>query len=450
MKGRLFGTDGIRGRANVEPITAETALKLGRALAHEISKFPRGTNRVLVGKDTRASGYMLEYAFASGICSMGTDVLLVGPMPTPGTAFLTTSMRCDAGAVISASHNPPDDNGIKFFCRQGFKLSDEMELAMERSVMLDCINGHRPLGAALGKITRIDDALGRYVVFTKNTFPKDMTLNGMKIVVDCANGAAYRAGPVVFDELGADVKPLAVQPNGLNINDKCGALYPRGICDAVRSTGADIGIAFDGDADRVVFCDERGEEVDGDQIMGLIAKDMISEQRLLQNTLVVTIMSNAGLDVSLSEIGGTVVRTPVGDRYVVEEMRRGGYNFGGEQSGHLIFLDHSTSGDGIIAALQILKVMTKTGKPLSELTSWVKKLPQVLQNVEVSRKIDFEEIPELRKLMQHGRERLKKNGRLLVRHSGTQPVCRVMAEGEDASEVASVVRILCEAIRKYA
>jgi phosphoglucosamine mutase len=450
MQQRIFGTDGVRGLANVEPVTAETALKLGRALAHEVGVWGKTTNRVLVGKDTRVSGYMLEYALAAGICSMGTDVLLVGPIPTPGIAFLTTSMRCDAGAVISASHNPADDNGIKLFFRDGFKLSDEMETSIEQKILSESINGHRPRGIALGKISRVGDALGRYVVFTKSTFPKELTLHGMKIVIDCANGAAYRAAPMVLGELGADVEAIAVSPDGSNINEKCGSLHPELLCETVRRKKADVGIALDGDADRVIFADERGVEVDGDQIMGIIARDMIQRGRLLKNTLVVTVMSSIGLDQSLQQIGGTVVRTRVGDRYVVEEMRQRGCNFGGEQSGHLIFLDHTTSGDGIIAALQILKVMAETGKRLSELAAWVKKYPQVLKNVEVRSKKNLAKIPEVCKVIQESRARLQNRGRILVRYSGTQPVCRVMAEGQDPKEIAWVVDDVCDAIRRHA
>lgn len=447
MQQRLFGTDGVRGVANMEPVTAETAMKLGCALAMEIQKRGKTTNRVLLGKDTRASGYMLEYALASGISSMGTDVLLVGPIPTPGIGFLTVNMRCDAGAVISASHNPAEDNGIKIFFRDGFKLDEEMELAIEQTMASNGIRENKPIGAGVGKITRIDDALGRYVVFTKSTFPKELSLRGIKVVVDCANGAAYKAAPTVFEELGADVQPVAAHPNGHNINDRCGSLYPETVREAVLATHADVGIALDGDADRVVFVDERGNEVDGDQIMGIIATDMMKRGKLAHNTLVVTVMSNLGLDRTIRMNGGDVIRTAVGDRYVVERMRLGGYNFGGEQSGHLIFLDHATSGDGIIGALQVLKVMVETGKPLSELASIVKKYPQVLRNVTISEKIDLSEIPEVREVIRATSERLKSNGRILVRYSGTQPVCRVMAEGEDPDEVAWAAEAVCDAIR---
>ncbi|MBI5248407.1 MAG: phosphoglucosamine mutase [Desulfomonile tiedjei] len=447
----LFGTDGVRGVANQEPMTAETALKLGRALAFVTqSASGQSTTRpkILIGKDTRLSGYMLETALSSGICSMGVDVLLVGPMPTPGVAFLTVSMRCDAGAVISASHNPFEDNGIKFFARDGFKLSDEMEIEIERLVEFNASDFRRPSPERIGKAFRIDDALGRYVVFCKNTLPKDMTLGGMQIAVDCANGAAYKAAPLVFEELGAHVTSLGVSPNGTNINKNCGSLHPGQLCDHVRRNGAQVGIALDGDADRVIFVDEKGDEVDGDQIMGLIAMEMMSRSELRKNTLVATVMSNIGLDIAMQEMGGSVVRTPVGDKHVVARMRSGGFSFGGEPSGHLIFLDEATTGDGIIAALQVLRIMVETGKPLSELTARLRMFPQVLRNVEVKQKRDLLEIPELRNVIREGEAKLKHRGRLLIRYSGTQPVCRIMAEGADANELESIVEMVSTAISR--
>ncbi|MBI5571931.1 MAG: phosphoglucosamine mutase [Desulfomonile tiedjei] len=449
MAKRLFGTDGVRGVANLEPMTAETALKLGRAIAYVAREQPCVRHRVLVGKDTRRSCYMLEHALCAGICSMGADALLVGPMPTPGIAFLTANMRCDAGAVISASHNPFQDNGIKFFGSDGFKLSDEREEDIERLIGSPRLDEIRPTAAEIGRAVRIDDALGRYIVYAKNSFPGSMTLDGVKMVLDCANGAAYRAAPLVFAELGADVRPLGVHPDGLNINHNCGSLYPQVMCDAVRQSHADLGVALDGDADRAIFSDEKGNEVDGDQIMCLIASDMMVRGLLQKNTLVATVMSNIGLEIAMREMGGTLVRTPVGDRYVVEHMRQGGYNFGGEQSGHLIFLDHSTTGDGILAALQVMRVMQETGKPLSELASRVKKFPQFLKNVEVRTKRNLDEIPELRKVIRESNERLKGNGRLLVRYSGTQLLCRVMAEGENEDEVRSLVDTVADAISKH-
>ncbi len=447
MAGRLFGTDGVRGLANVEPMTAETALKLGRAVAYVALAEPGRRHKILIGKDTRLSCYMLEQALASGICSMGADVLLVGPMPTPGIAFLTANMRCDAGAVISASHNPFQDNGIKFFSRDGFKLSEALENKIESIVFSNEIDTNRPTAENIGKAFRIEDALGRYVVFAKTTFPRHLTLDGIDLVLDCANGAAYRAAPLVFEELGADVTALSVNPDGRNINEECGSLYPDVVCEEVRRRGAHLGVALDGDADRAIFADAEGNVVDGDQIMGLIAHDMINAGTLDKNTLVATVMSNLGLEIAMKEMGGRLVRTPVGDRCVVERMRAEGYNFGGEQSGHLIFLDRITSGDGILSALQVLRVMVETGKPLSELAGIVKKYPQTLRNVEVRSRANFKDVPEIKKAMDHGRERLGGKGRLLVRYSGTQMLCRVMAEGEDDVEVKNVVELVADAIR---
>lgn len=450
MARKLFGTDGVRGVANQEPMTAEMALKLGRAIAHiAVTTQPGKRHRVLVGKDTRVSCYMLENALTAGVCSMGVDVLLVGPMPTPGIAFLTSNMRCDAGAVISASHNPFQDNGIKFFSRDGFKLSDELEEEIERMIFSNNIDEIRPTAEKIGKAIRIDDALGRYVVFVKNTLPRSMTLDGLNMVLDCANGAAYKAAPLVFEELGATIRPLGVNPDGRNINLNCGSLHPETMCREVRRTGAHLGVALDGDADRVIFADENGAEVDGDQIMGLIAWDMMKRGELKKNTLVATVMSNVGLDVAMREMGGSLVRTPVGDRYVVERMLKDGYNFGGEQSGHLIFLDENTSGDGILSALQVMRVMKDTGKPLSELADRVKKFPQLIKNVEVREKKDLDEVVAVKKVMEEARNKLGTSGRLLVRYSGTQFLCRVMAEGEDPEQVRHVVDMVADAISRH-
>ena len=449
MSRKLFGTDGVRGVANLDPMTAETALKLGRALAHVSSSRHDKRHRILVGKDTRASGYMLETALCAGICSAGADVLLVGPMPTPGIAFLTADMRCDAGAVISAYHNPFQDNGIKFFSRDGIKLSHEDENQIEEFFFSNG-SGHTPPTADnIGRAIRIDDALGRYVVFLKSAVPKETSFEGIRIVLDCANGAAYKAAPLVFEELGSHVHARAVNPDGTNINENCGSLHPEAMCKEVRRVGAHVGIALDGDADRAIFADEGGREVDGDQIMGLIARDMIDRGTLRRNTLVATVMSNMGLEVAMKEMGGALVRTPVGDRYVVERMRTDGYNFGGEQSGHLIFLDRNTSGDGILSALQVLDVMVRSGKPLSELASAVTKFPQVLRNVEVRQRKDLRDVPEVDRIIRESENRLGHKGRLLVRYSGTQPLCRVMAEGEDETEVRAVVETVCDAIARY-
>jgi phosphoglucosamine mutase len=446
MERLLFGTDGVRGVANLEPMTAETALKLGRAAAHLAMRSLGRRHRILVGKDTRLSCYMLENAISAGICSMGVDVLLVGPMPTPGIAFLTANMRCDAGVVISASHNPFQDNGIKFFSRDGFKLSDELEMEIERLVLSSNLDEIRPTAERIGKAVRIDDALGRYVVFVKNSFPKEMTLDGIKMVLDCANGATYKAAPLVFEELGAQVTALGVKPDGHNINKNCGSLHPEVICGEVLRTGSHIGVALDGDGDRVIVSDEKGQEVNGDQIMALIARDMMDRGCLKKSTLVATVMSNVGLEVAMKQMGGTLVRTTVGDRYVVERMRADGFNFGGEQSGHLIFLDENTSGDGILSALQVMRVMQATGKPLSELANIVQKFPQVLKNVEVRERKNLEEIPEIARAMREAERQLGDHGRLLVRFSGTQAMCRVMAEGQDEKQVRKVVDMVADAI----
>ncbi|MBI5250729.1 MAG: phosphoglucosamine mutase [Desulfomonile tiedjei] len=445
---KLFGTDGVRGVANREPMTAETVLALGRALAHICGGKPGSGGKILIGKDTRTSGYVFENALCAGICSMGMNVLLVGPMPTAGIAFLTLNMRCDAGAMISASHNPSEYNGIKFFFRDGFKLSDETEQRMEDIVFSDSVRDVRPTAGSIGKASRINDALGRYVVLAKSTFPKKLSLGGMKIAVDCANGAGYRAAPMIFEELGARVISLGVRPDGHNINLNCGSMNPEHIRAAVWDTGAQIGIALDGDADRVALSDENGEEVSGDQIIGIIARDLLESGTLRKNAVVVTVMSNSGLELTLGELGGSVIRTPVGDQYIVEKLRQERLNFGGEPTGHIVFMDHITSSDGIIAALQVVKIMVETGKTLSQLAARIRMVPQVLRNVEVSRKLKLEEIPDLKEAIRESEFRLKNKGRLVVRYSGTQPVCRVMAEGEDREELRQIVDMISRIISR--
>src|SRR5262249_54276786 len=385
---RLFGPDGVRGTANVEPMTSETALRLGRALAHVSKRSPR-RHKILIGKDTRLSGYMLEQAMASGICSMGVDVLLVGPLPTPGTAFLPRSLRADAGVVISASHNPFQDNGIKFFGQAGFKLPDELEEEIEHLVLGDAIDALRPTATEIGKAFRIDDAVGRYNVFVKNTFPRHLTLDGLRIVIDCGHAAAYKVGPTVLEELGADVIGLGVDPDGSNINLGCGALHPEALQAAVRQHGAQVGIALDGDADRAIFVDEQGQVVDGDAVMAMLADDLLAKGELRRSTLGATVMSNLGLHLAMRARGIQVVTTPVGDRYVVEEMVRGGYNLGGEQSGHIVFLDHNTTGDGLITAFALFALLVEKGRPLSELRRIMRRLPQVLLNLPRARKPDL-------------------------------------------------------------
>lgn len=433
---KLFGTDGVRGVANVYPMTTEMAMQIGRAAAHIFKKDgDTRRHRIVIGKDTRLSGYMIENALVAGICSMGVDVLLVGPLPTPGIANITSSMRADAGVVISASHNPFQDNGIKFFSRDGVKLPDATELAIEELIFSKNIDSFRPIATEVGKAYRIDDAAGRYIVFLKNAFPKELDLAGMKIVLDCANGAAYKVAPAVFQELGAEVITLGNKPNGTNINAGCGSLYPDVISEAVRANGADLGIALDGDADRVIFVDEFGNEVDGDHIMAICATDLLKRRKLKKNTLVATVMSNMGLDIAIRNAGGKIVKTGVGDRYVVEEMFKNGYNFGGEQSGHLIFLDYNTTGDGIQSALQVLAIMRRKARRLSELAQVMTALPQVLVNVRVKKKKDITTFPEVAALIADIEGKLNDEGRILIRYSGTEPLLRIMIEGVDSEEI---------------
>lgn len=444
---KLFGTDGVRGVANNDPMTSEMALKIGRAAAHVFRDSAR-RHSIVIGKDTRLSGYMIEGALTSGLCSMGMDVLLVGPVPTPGIAFLTRSLRADAGVVISASHNPYEDNGIKFFGRDGFKLPDDVEKRMEDLIFSGGIDAVRPTASEIGKAYRIDDAIGRYNEFVKSSIPRGMDLTGLRVVVDSANGAAYKIGPRILFELGADVISLYDKPNGTNINQGCGSLHPQVICRAVVANKAQIGIAFDGDADRMVLCDEKGTIVDGDAAMAICALQMIKEGRLKQNTLVATVMSNLGLELAMQKAGGKLVRAAVGDRYVMEKMIEGGYNLGGEQSGHIIFLDHNTTGDGLVSALQILAIMKQTGKPLSGLAVCMKTYPQILVNVKVNERKDLASIPEIAQRMALIEKKLDGTGRLLVRYSGTEPKVRVMLEGEDQKEIKALAEDLAEVIKE--
>ncbi len=445
---RLFGTDGVRGVANVEPITSETALKLGRGLAHVFKNTTGRHHRILIGKDTRLSGYMLETAMASGICSMGVDVWLVGPLPTPGIAFLTRSMRADAGVVISASHNPFQDNGIKFFSREGFKLDDDTERRIEDLVFDDGEIGHlRARGDDIGKAARIDDALGRYLVFLKSCVPRSLTFDGLKVAIDCANGASYKVGPEALEELGADVVPLAVDPDGKNINLNCGAVHLQGIRETVLRERASVGIALDGDGDRAMLIDERGEVLDGDDVMALLGRKMAREGRLSGNTVVGTVMSNFGLELALRNDGIRLVRTEVGDPAVVREMRLNSYNLGGEQSGHVIFMDHSTTGDGLITALLVLSYMVETGKPLSELRA-MRRVPQVLENVPVQKRLPLREMLDVQRVIREAERRLGENGRLLVRYSGTEMLARVMVEGDDATQIGALAREIGAAIQR--
>ena len=438
---KIFGTDGVRGKANVEPVTAETALKLGRAAAHVFKDLnPESRNRkkhqIVIGKDTRLSGYMIENAISSGILSMGVDVLFIGPLPTPGVARITNSLRADAGIVITASHNPYDDNGIKFFSHDGYKLADSIEEQIENLVFSGEIDDVRPTAGAIGKATRIDDALGRYVEYAKRSFTRGQTLEGVTIVVDCGHGAAYKATPCTLRELGANVIAYNNRPDGSNINAECGSLYPEKMCNWVRENGADIGIAHDGDADRVILCDEKGQLIDGDDIMAIATLEMLAEGSLAQNTLVSTVMSNAGLDEAINDAGGKVVRTPVGDKHVIDKMLSEGYNFGGEQSGHLIFGDHASTGDGLVAALQILRIMTSKQKPLSELAQCWTRFPQKLTNLRVTEKKPIEELDNVPALMAKAETALQSDGgRVLLRYSGTEPKVRLLLEGKDTAQL---------------
>ncbi|MEK6660438.1 MAG: phosphoglucosamine mutase [candidate division NC10 bacterium] len=444
---KLFGTDGIRGVANREPMTPETMVKVGRAAAH-LLKGSTQRPAIVIGKDTRLTGYMVETALTAGITSMGVDVLLVGPLPTPGIAFITRSLRADAGVVISASHNPYDDNGVKFFSGDGLKLPDALERKIEGLIFSGEVDGIRAAPREIGKAYRINDAVGRYIEFAKNSFPKGMTLKGMRVVVDCANGAAYKVSPTVLKELNADVVPINVQPDGTNINKGCGSLHPEALRRTVVKHKAHAGFAHDGDADRVLFVDERGGLVDGDHILALCALDLKAEGRLHEDTVVATVMSNLGLEVAMREAGIRVVRTAVGDRYVLEEMLANRYTLGGEQSGHIIFLEHNTTGDGIVTALQVLAIMRRQGKRLSELSACMTSYPQVLVNVPVRRRSALEELPSLQEGIRSVEARLGGTGRVLVRLSGTEPVARVMVEGQEHRTIERLARELALMIKK--
>jgi phosphoglucosamine mutase len=445
---RLFGTDGIRGTANVEPMTSETVVLLGRAIAHVVKRHPH-RHKIIIGKDTRLSGYMLESALTSGICSMGVDVLLVGPLPTPGIAFLTRSMRADAGVVISASHNPFQDNGIKFFASNGFKLPDELEREIERLLQEDAIAHLRPTAQEVGKAFRIDDALGRYNVFLKSTFPKHLTLDGLKIVVDGAHGAAYRVGPEVLEELGAEVVAIGVDPDGENINLDCGALHPQQLAQRVKAEKAHLGIALDGDADRAIFIDEHGEVVDGDAVLAMLGIELQRAGRLTNGGVVATVMSNLGLDLALRARGIGLVRVQVGDRFVVEEMLRSNHVLGGEQSGHVVFLEHGTTGDGLVTALAVLALMVESGKALSELRQVMQRLPQRLVNVTVRERRDLASLPAVQGVIDRISRDLGTRGRVLVRYSGTEPLVRVMVEGEHIGKVEQYCEEIAAALREH-
>jgi phosphoglucosamine mutase len=446
--GRMFGTDGVRGVANVHPMTAEMALEIGRATAYVCKKHPKQRHTIAIGKDTRISGYMLESALTAGICSMGVDVLLIGPLPTPGMAFITRSMRADAGMVISASHNPYQDNGIKIFSRDGFKLPDSDEDEIEDLITSGRIKDIRPTADEIGKARRIDDAAGRYIVFCKNTFPDNLTLEGIKIVLDCANGATYRVAPTVFSELGSTVSTIHCEPNGTNINDHCGSQYTEDLSASVRKLGADVGLAFDGDGDRLVVVDEKGTRLTGDHILAICA-DMYKALGLLKNNLVIaTVMSNFGFFSALKKLGIEKGVSKVGDRYVLEMMLQKGAVLGGEESGHIIFLNHHTTGDGIIAALQLLCALRRSGKPLSGLARIMKTSPQKIINVNIKNNPPLEEVHQLQESIRAAEAELGDKGRVFIRYSGTQPMCRVMVEAPTEEMTERLTTMLAKVVQK--
>lgn len=445
--GRLFGTDGIRGRVNTYPMQPELVLRLGLA-AGQYFQNGNKRHRVVIGKDTRLSGYVFESALTSGFCAAGMDVFLVGPLPTPAISFLTRSMRADLGVVISASHNPYMDNGIKFFDKDGFKLADEVENEVAAMVMNPAFEWAYPAHDHVGRARKIQDSPGRYIVDLKHSFPAGMTLDGLKIVLDCAHGAAYRVAPLIFEELGAEVITLGVDPDGLNINKGCGSLHPKVLAAKVREYRADIGLALDGDADRLIVVDEYGQVLDGDQIMAVCAEEMLEREALPGNTLVSTVMSNMALEVFMQERGGRLIRTKVGDRYVVEEMRKGGYLLGGEQSGHLVFMEHSTTGDGTLAALQLLRIMVSRGRPISEIARQLVPYPQKLVNVRVKKKIPFADVPSIQDAVRHAEDRLARTGRVLLRYSGTEALARIMVEAQDQALVDTLCDELTQALEQ--
>ena len=446
MGKKLFGTDGVRGRVNTYPMTADLVLRLGLAAGAFFRKKNKHTHRVVIGKDTRLSGYIFETALTAGLCASGMDVFQVGVLPTPAVAFLANNMRADFGIVISASHNPFYDNGIKFFSADGYKLPDAVEEAIEAKVLEPECKFDLPAPERVGRAFRIKDSPGRYIVHLKNTFPHDVQLEGIRIVLDCANGASYAVGPLTFEELGADVVKIANTPNGLNINEGCGALHPALAADKVRETRADIGVALDGDADRLIVVDEKGQILDGDQIMAICALDAMEKGLLPGNLLVGTVMSNMALEVFMRERGGRLLRTPVGDRHVVEAMRANGALMGGEQSGHLVFMKHGTTGDGLMAALQLLKIMKERQKPLSELAGLLQIYPQELINVPVKQKIPFEEVESIMEAVRAAEKELGTRGRVLLRYSGTESKARVMVEGENPQQVKRLAEDLAIAV----
>ena len=444
---KLFGTDGVRGIANVNPMTAEMALAIGRATAYVCKRHDK-RHRIVIGKDTRLSCYMIENALTAGICSMGVDVFLLGPVPTPGTAYITQSMRADAGIVISASHNPYQDNGIKIFTRDGYKLSYKLEEEIEDIIASGRISDIRPTADEVGRAKRIDDAIGRYIVFCKQSFPQQLTLDGMKVVLDCANGATYKVAPIVFQELDAEITAIHNTPNGTNINLHCGSQHTQDLRAKVLETGADVGLAFDGDGDRLIAMDEKGNELDGDHIMAICARHMLEEGTLGNRKVIITPMSNFGLRMAFDDLGIDYEEADVGDRNVLELMQQRGATLGGEQSGHMIFLNHHTTGDGIISALQLLSILKQSGKPLSELARVFRHAPQRLVNVDVPAKPPLESIPAIRDAERKAQAELGSRGRTLIRYSGTQAMCRVMVEGPSQEQVDRLADMLVDTVRR--
>jgi phosphoglucosamine mutase len=449
MTRKLFGTDGVRGPANQGVMTPEIAFRIGAAVTFQASRRVKHPPRIVIGKDTRVSGYLFETALSAGVCALGGRVMLSGPLPTPAIAHLTTSMRADAGVVISASHNPFEDNGIKVFASDGFKLPDAAELELEQLISGDAIDTGRPIGKHVGRAERLDDAPGRYVAFVKQTFPQALSLEGLRIVVDAANGAAYRVAPHVFEELGAEIIPMGVRPDGQNINRRCGATHPETCAHEVLRKKADLGVCLDGDADRLIIVDERGRVVDGDALMALCATRMMKDERLKKNTLVATVMSNLGLERALAAAGGKLMRCAVGDRYVVDAMRKHDLNMGGEQSGHLLFLDHATTGDGLVAALQVLAIAVREQKTIGELTdNALERVPQVLVNETFAQRKPLDQMPETQKAIADAERKLGSDGRVLVRWSGTEAKLRVMIEGPGRDQIKKLADGIVEEARR--
>ncbi len=449
---KLFGTDGIRGTSNQYPMTPDVVVKIGQAIGYLIRKkiisSPSQANKVVIGKDTRLSGYMIEQALASGLNSMGIYVQLVGPLPTPGISYLARTMRAAAGIVISASHNAYQDNGIKIFGPDGYKLNDKLENEIENLVTNDNLSKMLPPAKEIGRTKRIEDAQGRYIVYAKSSFPLEYTLDGLRMVLDTAHGAAYKVAPAIFEELGAEVVHVGNQPNGFNINDKVGALHPSLISQAVVQYRADVGISLDGDADRLVMIDEKGKYLNGDHILAICAVHMKNKKQLKHDTIVVTQMSNFGLEKKMNEYGIKVIKTKVGDRHVVDEMRRGSFNLGGEQSGHVIFLDQSTTGDGTVAALNVLSVMKETGKKMSELANIFEDVPQVLINCRVRSRVELANIKGYAQILQKMEAELKGEGRIFIRYSGTEPLIRILVEGSDQKKINSIAEDLASFLEK--